>query len=294
MEGVPSVGGARGIFEIFIPGAFLFINIAGVVYISTDALHLPKDLFVQSLAAQPIPALTVLVTFSYLLGIVLRLLKAQVPDMLSGRYLWLGCRIESALFGSKKQPNDYLEEFPYFNYLDKLVAKKLPVHARDFYCNTWRKWATCSVESSSSPSQDTDSVKAAEGKRTEAGPTFYNREFINYCKTIINSVDSKCSTEMYFTEAMTRYVASMFYALVFSIFVVFPAAIMAHMEGLLIFPILYFLATLVILRNMRMLRVKEVEIVFAATVCVYYAGNWPGAKPRKTQPAPLPNAQPVI
>lgn len=33
MKEVPSVGGARGIFEMFVPGVFLLINIAIVVYV---------------------------------------------------------------------------------------------------------------------------------------------------------------------------------------------------------------------------------------------------------------------
>jgi hypothetical protein len=283
MEGVPAVGGTRGIFEIFVPGAFLFLNIIGFVHVWSGT---PRDLdeSIVKLSAQPVPAFTVLVCSGYLLGIVLHLLKTRAPDKCSGYFLWLrfqlkrfclGCLPEIVLFPLKKMLGNtfpiawirkrtsrirknpgygyYLEDFPYFSHLDEVAEHRLPKDARQFCRQFWRR---CALPG--------------------------NNPFFNYCKTIINSLDPRSAAEIYAAEALSRYVAGMFYALVLSFCLMLWALITisrtsfsySHLS-IWVLLCIYLASIVVILGNLRPLRVKEVEMVFAAALRNYYSGEWP-------------------
>jgi hypothetical protein len=253
MNGVPGVGGTRGIFEIFVPGAFLFLNMIGVGYVWMKVQKIPFDESVGKVATQPVLVLTVLVCFGYLLGIVLRLLKTRWPDKLSGYFLWLFCHLPCSNI-RKERAKDFLEEFPYFAYIESVATGKLGEDAKKFYQHFWKPRST---DENNSP--------------------YFDRQFFNYCKTFINALDPGSASEIYAAEALSRYVASMFYALVISSCLVLIAALATPWRELLIFPCTYFMAIIVILRNLRLLRDKEVEIVFAATRLNYSSGKWPGA-----------------
>jgi hypothetical protein len=239
MNEVPSIGGARGIFEIFVPGAFLFLNIAGVVYL-WPVTGAETRLAMVAIASEAVPSLAILVCFGYLIGVLLRLLKTRAPDRWSGYLGWVITKLK------RKDGRAFLEEFPYFRHIEKVATNRLPDEAREFYRQFW-------------------------GKRAEGG----NREFFNYCKTIINAIDERSAAEAYAAEALTRYVASMFYALLIS--VVLVAALVAKVSEPRLITVAagYFIALFVILRHLRFLRVKEVETVFGATLRNYTSGNWP-------------------
>lgn len=239
MNGVPSVGGTRGIFEIFIPGAFLLLNITCVVYVWSGSGSDIRQ-FITTVSSQSVVGLAVLVSFGYLLGVVLRLLKTSAPDRWSGYFGWLICKIKG------KSGEAFLEQFPYSKHIEKVARKKLPEDVQKFYIEFWGK-------------------SSADG----------NREFFNYCKTIINALDDKSASEIYAAEALTRYVASMFYALLTSFVLVIAAAVANSSPGLIVFVCTYFTAIIVILRHLRFLRVKEVETVFAAAMRNYYTDKWP-------------------
>jgi len=223
-----------------------------------------------------------LVCFGYLLGIVLRLLKTERADTLSGFYRYLQFQVKRILFGQlaglflrplgillPKGLNNHLhsivskikgrsgianlEPFPYFAYLDKVVVRTLPISVQKFYDEFW---GSCST----------------------AG----NKAFFNYCKNTINSLDSKGAADIYASEALVRYVASMFYALAFSSCLVVAALIAtarpefsSFRPALWTFLCVYLVALEVILSNLRPLRAKEVELVFAATLLNYCSGEWP-------------------
>jgi len=243
MNEVPSIGGARGIFEIFVPGAFLFLNIVLVVYAwPINGVEAIRQ-FIFKFASQPVLSLATLICFGYLLGVLLRLLKCKTPDKLSGYFGWLMSKLKG------KNGVVYLEEFPYFSHIEKVANNCLPENAKLFYQEFW-------------------------GKKIVSG----NREFFNYCKTIINSVDDKSATEIYAAEALTRYVAGMFYALLTSFILVTTLAIVCSSSGFWVLASSYLLAIVVILRNLRFLRVKEVELVFTATLQNYFSGKWPKIK----------------
>lgn len=239
MNQVPSAGGTRGVFEIFVPGAFLFLNIVGAAYVwPTEGDEIQQ--IILTVTSQAVPSLAVLICFGYLLGVLLRLLKTTAPDRWSGYFGWLMNRLR------RKDGRPFLEEFPYFKHIEKLTRHRLPDDAQRFYLEFW-------------------------GKTSIGG----NREFFNYCKTIINAIDARSATEIYAAEALTRYVASMFYALLASFILTVSASVAASSGVYLVLACAYLLAMAIILRHLRFLRVKEVETVFAATMRNYYSGDWP-------------------
>ncbi|HNW74279.1 MAG TPA: hypothetical protein PKN44_11685 [Bacteroidales bacterium] len=239
MNGVPSIGGTRGIFEIFIPGAFLLLNITFVVHTFIVKENDFSDI-VNTISVQPVPGLIILVCFGYLLGVLLRLLKTPFVDTLSGRF-------NSVFFYQTGSEDSRIckEAFPYFEYISKLSKTNLPDIAHTFYGHFWGKF-----------------------KRDNG-----NREFYNYCKTIINAIDARSSSEIYAAEALTRYVTSMFYALTVSLPFVLAASFISLYFLLFVFA--YLISMAIILKNLRFLRVKEVEIVFVASMKNYFTEKWP-------------------
>jgi ABC-type uncharacterized transport system permease subunit len=89
---------------------------------------------------------------------------------------------------------------------------------------------------------------------------------------LINSHDERAAEEMYAAEALSRYIAGMFYALclafVSMLITVIVSYIVSHqiLTGLIIVLCAYFLVIVVILAHFRLIRIKEVEVVFAASL----------------------------
>jgi hypothetical protein len=234
---VPTIGGARGIFEVFVPGLFLFLNLVGVAYLmpfmDQDSKH-----FIEVTAANPGLSLAIVISFGYLLGIVLRLIPPSWPDGLSA--IWLG------RFGDPDDKPARRElrkaRFPYIEWVCSTSGDRLPREVSAFYQATWG---------------DPDS----KVKRSKT--------FFNFMKVMLS--DEKAKDEVYAAEAMTRYISGMFYALLASV-VLIGAAWLAcgalsgkWMAGLLVVIVAYSVAGLVIVRRFRTIRVKEVEAVFAAS-----------------------------
>ena len=236
---IPTIGGTRGIFEIFIPGAFFLINLGAVIYLSPYLDNETK----QALAAATSNSILVLIAaiaFGYLIGVLLRLLRADSLDTLSAA--WLRRFDRGARIGKGTYRLYAIEEFPYIGWLEE-VAKRLPPEAIDFYNKVWAK-------------------RKREG---------HNKNFFNFCKTIITSNDERAANEIYAAEALSRYIVGMYYALVIGSVLILAAAILRYfvigqiMGGLLFLLLAYFLAIIVIIQHLRFIRIKEVEIVFAAS-----------------------------
>jgi hypothetical protein len=97
-----------------------------------------------------------------------------------------------------------------------------------------------------------------------------NRQYFNFCKAIVSSQDSIAGAELYAAEAMSRYIAGMLYALLTAFgLMAFTAAasLAAGRWPILLAPILtvaYGFAIVGILGRYRFMRIKEVELLFAA------------------------------
>jgi hypothetical protein len=237
---IPTIGGARGIFEFFVPGVFLLLNLGFAAYIFpyTD---LETRNGIAAVASSPALALIIGVSFGYLIGVVLRLFQTDLPDRLSAAWL--------RRFDRRAHQKDHnfklwaIEQFPYFGWIEQTCRLYLPSEALDFYQNTW-------------------------GRRKQGEQ---NKQFFTFIKTIINSDDERAAEEMYAAESLCRYIAGMFYALCFaSLSLLIPIVVSYLMfgqvlMGLIIVVAIYLFMIAEILAHYRFLRIKEVEIVFASS-----------------------------
>jgi hypothetical protein len=182
---VPSIGKAKGLFEIFIPGVFLLLNFVWMLYCIIYSSSGTNPNILESAEENEILMLVLITVFGYLTGAILYLGDADFPDKLSAMLRGFWRRFRHA-------PDEafYNEDFPYIKSLGSIVNDCLPGKAYSFYRDCW--------------------------ERRNSYPK--NKYFFNYCKCLINSVDEKSAIENYSSEALIMYLAAMFYALVISIF----------------------------------------------------------------------------
>jgi len=244
---IPTIAGVRGTFEIFIPGVFLLINVLGFVYLFPYTDDETKKLLV-AYSSSPVPNVLITVVFGYLIGVLLRLLKASVPDRCSAWYLRQTRRFR--VKGRKTSSVYVTEPFPYIAAIGIMCKRSLPTDAQKFYEAVWKD--RC---------QQDDIGGQKRG----------NRLFFNYCKMLVVSNDEKIATEIYIAEALSRYIAEMFYALILAFVLIFATMCFRKYArgrvetGLLFVLVAYTLAIIGILANFRYIRIKEVQTVFAAS-----------------------------
>lgn len=237
---IPTIGGARGIFEFFVPGVFLLLNFAFATYISPYTDAETKTGFAAAFSS-PALALIIGVSFGYLIGVVLRLFQTDLPDRLSA--VWLRTFDRRARQEDRKFKLWATEQFPYFGWIEQLCKLYLPVEALDFYQKTW-------------------------GQRKQG---MQNKQFITFVKTMINSDDQRAAEEMYAAESLCRYIAGMFYALCFAcLSLLIPVVVSYLVSGQVLISLIivlgiYLFMIVEILAHYRFIRIKEVEIVFAAS-----------------------------
>lgn len=241
---IPTIGGAKGIFEIFVPGTFFLLNLCFVIHI------LPfTDIEIESVFAlcisNPILSLISIVCFGYLVGILLRLLQTSFPDKLSAVFLSIFSLCENS-YETKLWSTD---EFPYIGWIEESCKHYLPPDAQNFYNKIWKQ----------------------RQKIDRDGKSKQNRQFFNFVKVLISSIDERTASEIYAAESLSRYISGMFYAISFSFVLIFFTLIMIFVAsekflfGLVLVLVLYLFAIMIILKYFRFIRIKEVEIVFAAS-----------------------------
>lgn len=267
---VPVIGKAKGLFEIFVPGVFLLLNFVWVLYCIR-----PKDIdLYKSFSDNEVLTVIILIGLGYLIGVILYLGDADIPDKWSARLRSLG--------GSKEKY--YKDVFPYFSGLESIVNNCFPEYAKSFCRKCWMP-----RETSCSNSQEETS--------------FRNTYFFNYCKTLINAIDERSALENYSNESLIMYLAAMFYAMVISIILIslviiyqlvlgepsdattyiikfFSGSDETNITGFLsaigntnssivdsvVLVIFYFVFLLILLWHYRYMRFKEVQTVFTATL----------------------------
>jgi hypothetical protein len=237
---IPTIGGTRGIFEIFVPGVFLLLNIGGILYISPFIDQSTRAQILRFLS-NPVSSLIIAICFGYLIGVLLRLLQVDIPDNLSAA--WLRRFSKNA----RRQNGQYMlyatESFPYIEWIEEASQQYLPNNALQFYKRVW-------------------------AKRKKSGSS---KQFVNFCKIIVASNDELAANEIYVAEALTRYIAGMFYALSIAFILILSVAILEvyflrqFPVGLIVILLTYLLAIIIIIENFRRIRIKEVEAIFAAS-----------------------------
>src|SRR5216684_1292991 len=231
---VPSIGEPRGILEIFVPGLFLLTNgiLAAYFLPGNDA---SAKAVIDHITASAGLSFIVAIAMGYCLGVALRLLRTSSADRWSGFCLRLLGRLpffhRSARFAIKG------DKFPYPRIFARRV-EELPEPAQVVYRDTW-----CPRPGQVPPLQHFDLLKQ-----------------------FISTIDERAAKEMYAAEALCRYVANSFYAILASLGAVTTTLVLRHTTPLIALTapaVIYFLALLVISFNFRFLRMYEAETVFA-------------------------------
>jgi len=242
---IPTIGGTRGIFEIFVPGMFLLLNISAVVY-SFPFLDDHTRNLMGSLAVNSILDLVVSVCFGYLIGVLLRLIKTDSLDKFSAWWLRVFDRNvrDKIVNGKQTFRLNATEGFPYIGWIGQVSTGYLPPEALHFYNKVWVK---------------------------RQRPSNQNKQFFNFCKLVVSCSDDKAASEIYAAEALTRYIASMYYGLVLASILIIGTILLyglvlgQWLVGLFILLAAYLCAILIIVQRFRKMRIREVEVVFAAS-----------------------------
>ena len=123
MDRVPAIGGARGIFDIFVPGAFLLLNIATAMYLWPFGSDPVRDQ-IAGLYTNTSAFLLASITLGYLFGVALRLLRCELPDRLSAAFMRLADR---RTYGGVTDENRWAyERFPYTQCMKTVCEKLMP------------------------------------------------------------------------------------------------------------------------------------------------------------------------
>jgi len=235
MNQIPAVGGARGVFEIFVPGLFLLANILAPLYFLPWTRALTRAM-IQPLA-NPVTGVVLLICFGYLLGVLLRVARADTPDDWAGRYL------ERFHTKAMRFPRLATDPFPYFEWLEESCRHYPPPNALEYFNSQWAP-RKCVPER--------------------------NKPFFNLCKVAAVHTANPIANEIYAAEAMTRYLACMFYALRISLVITLLAGLISFHStpirgaGWFVLTALYAITLWVIVRNFKFIRFKEVDTVFTA------------------------------
>lgn len=239
MTPIPAIGAARGIFEIFVPGLFLLLNLSFVVNAAVPEDD-PIRRAIGSIVGVPLVALFISIPFGYLLGVILRIVRVEAADAMSAWTIKMRKRKKKL---DEEDRLYYLDSFPFLKWLESRSSKAYPKEAKQFYDDEW--------------------TNRPAGK--------HGRGFFNFCKQMLVSEDSAAFVEVAAAEAFSRYIASIVYALLFSIVLLTGLGVYKFFaEGsfsaaFLAFVGVYGLCLFFIVPNYRLVRLKEVEIVFAST-----------------------------
>jgi hypothetical protein len=249
---VPAIGRTRGVFEIFVPGAFLLINISGVLYILTQIIKFPDFIpkCIKYTVDHPGLGIVILICFGFLIGMILRLFMTDIPDLISAWY--------HRFFKRKKlidKAGNYkpwcIEKFPYIEAIGEAILRDLCDRSSsiyDFYKKVW------------------------EPQKRNKG----NKRFFNFCKTMLLTKDNDMIImELYSAESINRYISGMFYSLAISVFLLsllaIIVAILKPFSEIIIFLLIilffYFIGLWNIISRFRLIRLKEAQLLFDA--CYY-------------------------
>lgn len=231
----------RGFFEILMPGIFLVLNLALTAYLVASAVVpqlLPAIKSAITHCANPAVLISLLVVFGYPVGVVLRLLKNANIDGHSARYIGM-------LHPGERDLPYLKDKFFYGNWMRDKCRSRLPAEAARFYEEYWAD--------------------------KDTGDSRKNTTFFNFCKTLVAKHDPQSASEIFAAEALCRFVAGSYYALLVSVFLMVMNALCVYAQFsiraavlVLVLAACYLYLVHVILSQYRLLRCKEVDTAFNA------------------------------
>jgi hypothetical protein len=232
----------QGLFEILLPGSFLFVNLIVFVCVTGGAGSLDQLRGVAEKwgLVEAIPILGV----SYILGMILRMFRTEIPDLVSA---WCLGHIPPRL----KEPNYLKDRFFYKEWMTEryMPSLKLPA-ATKFFKEEW----------------------AYRYQDPGLGLRNPNTQFINFMKTMLLTIDKDISAQLSATEAVSRFVASSFWALLIcaGLLTIDSCLLLAQGRGdearvSLVLLLVYVAVLYGVVRHFRYLRCKEVCMVFDAS-----------------------------
>lgn len=193
---IPKIANTKGIFEIFIPGTFLIVNMMGsfiLFFHSHIDTNLNDQSFLVKFLMNPVFCTIILICFGYLAGIVLRLLRPEMPERWSKFY--------HSKIHKKYANNDitfFDSEFPYLEWFDYLFKNRnYPEEYKSTFERIW-----CSGIGIP-----------------------HKKHFFNFYKLLVCFHDKDVAEEIFSAEAVSRYNVGMFYALLISIVLLFITAV---------------------------------------------------------------------
>lgn len=237
---IPALKGTRGVFDIFVPGLFLQLNILiFIAFLPVMRTHIQGALVMMK--DNQWILLATMSVLSYLLGVILRMFRAETADRLSAWY------IQKTDKPAKKFTNTNYDEtvayafenFPYLRWLEYVYTNRFTKDPKSFFEKIWK------------------------GR--------IKKNFFNFAKTVISIHDERAAIEMIAAEELSRYTASMLYSLMVAVLFLLVDLIInlfyrtSMPVWLLLIMTAYLIMIREILRSYRYMRIKEVETVFAAT-----------------------------
>lgn len=279
---IPKIGGARGVFEIFVPGLFLWFNGLLIVYSLPWTPPAAKAWIAIGAGKGVAAGIAVSVVYGYLLGLLLRLFRCEYLDSLSAWWLRLTdrrnlrcgavgrCgwwfRLPCRLIGTRKAlyKNSVSEKFPYIGWIHELLSGKV---VDGVALEVWRKYWR---------------------RSRPANPHVEkNQQFYNFRKLLVVAQGGSRAEEIYAAESLTRYMAGMGLALLVAVLGFAATAGVRYRDNLpwVAWAALagaYAIAWFLIVSNFRLIRLKEVETVFAGDVSMYLSTQSPGLQPNRS------------
>ncbi len=255
----PIKSSTRGLFEILMPGVFLLLNLLLTFFL---LLKIVADAKTQNeilgFLSNPAYAVSLLLSFGYLIGVAARLLRTRELDHRSARLIALLC--------PSQRETPYLRgTFFYREWMIEKCRTRLPAAVARFYSDYWAD--------------------------KDVGEATANTTFFNFCKAIVNKVDPRSAQEVHAAEAMIRFVTGSYYALFWSMLLALIDVVLCLILSwpLVFLPLglaaVYALLLVAILTEFRYLRLKEVETVF--TACYANEDAFAKLMPTSNDRAPL-------
>lgn len=294
---VPAIGQTGGIFEIFVPGMFLVLNIGGVAYLNFKETIISIVVIEENnvIASLGLSIITI-ICFSYLAGMLLRLLMTDRPDKLSAWYHrtfrnkskltqlsdvildLLKAELDDLSDDVKRDKLAKLDQMKekrfddnkeYLKSLEQIVGKDIANKYK------YKLWATeifpyigwlGDAANRHLPDTVYNFYKEIWAPRRNE---HQHRRFFNFCKTFLNGQERFVMNEIYAAESINRYISGMFYSLSISCILIicslFSPDVWEHANLLVILIGVYLLAVFGIATRFRFMRIKEAQIVFDAS-----------------------------